>query len=93
MSSAQQNIVLYLRIASLCRWVGALGSRAHVARTGADTTTRANERAQSDNKKTIQPQHVFEALKELEFEAFLPRCQDELSSASHSTCSCPRAVR
>lgn len=34
------------------------------------------------NKKTIQPQDVLEAVKELEFDAFLPRLEAELQSES-----------
>ncbi len=32
------------------------------------------------NKKTIQPQDVLDAIKELEFDAFLPRLEAELQS-------------
>ncbi|KZF22231.1 histone-fold-containing protein [Xylona heveae TC161] len=39
----------------------------------------ANEAAQRANKKTIMPNDVFDAIKEIEFEAFLPRLEAELT--------------
>ena len=39
--------------------------------------TSANDRATLNNKKTVQPEDVFEALKELEFEDMVLRCQEE----------------
>lgn len=43
------------------------------------TFCSANDRAILANKKTIQPNDVLEALPELEFESFLPRCVGELN--------------
>jgi DNA polymerase epsilon subunit 3 len=42
--------------------------------------SRANENAHRSLKKTISPDHVLEALSELEFESFLPRLKLELAS-------------
>ncbi|KAF2094856.1 histone-fold-containing protein, partial [Rhizodiscina lignyota] len=38
----------------------------------------ANENALRSNKKTIQPRDVFDAVHDLEFDAFLPRLEAEL---------------
>ena len=40
----------------------------------------SNENAQSGGKKTIAPQDVFNALKDCEFEDFIPRLEAELKS-------------
>ncbi|KAL9050068.1 MAG: hypothetical protein Q9162_006858 [Coniocarpon cinnabarinum] len=39
--------------------------------------SHANDRATLNNKKTIQPEDVFEALKDLEFEDIVVHCQEE----------------
>lgn len=43
-------------------------------------STSANENAQSSGKKTIMPPDVVAALKDAEFEDFLPRLEAELKS-------------
>ena len=43
----------------------------------ADTVNSANDCAALNNKKTIQPQDVFQALRDLEFGGFAERCQEE----------------
>ena len=40
----------------------------------------ANENATRANKKTIRPEDVIEAAKELEFDAFVPQLQSALQS-------------
>ena len=40
----------------------------------------ANENAARANKKTIRPEDVIEAAKELEFDAFVPQLQSALQS-------------
>lgn len=40
----------------------------------------SSENAQSNGKKTIVPQDVINALKDAEFESFLPRVEAELKS-------------
>jgi hypothetical protein len=40
----------------------------------------ANENSMRSNKKTIQPADVFDAIRDLEFEPFLPRLEAELKS-------------
>lgn len=42
---------------------------------------RANENAMNQHKKTIQPGDVMDAIKELEYDGFLPRLVGELESA------------
>ena len=39
----------------------------------------ANEHTLNDNRKTISPQNVLQALKDIEFESFLPRVEAELA--------------
>ena len=39
----------------------------------------ANEHTLKDNRRTISPQNVLQALRDLEFEAFLPRVEAELA--------------
>ena len=39
----------------------------------------ANEHTLKDNRKTISPQNVLQALKDIEFESFLPRVEAELA--------------
>ncbi|KAF2089017.1 histone-fold-containing protein [Saccharata proteae CBS 121410] len=49
-------------------------------------TSHASDIASRQNKKTIQPRDVFEALKELEFEAFIPRVEGELQRYNTIQC-------
>lgn len=44
------------------------------------TKFRANEHASASNRKTINPQDVFNALEDLEFPDFRPRLEAELAS-------------
>ena len=46
----------------------------------------ANENAQRLNKKTIQPKDVLDALADLEFAAFVPRCEGELQKYNTVQC-------
>ena len=39
----------------------------------------ANEHTMKDNRRTVSPQNVLQALRDLEFEAFLPRVEAELA--------------
>ncbi|KAI9891796.1 MAG: hypothetical protein M1814_002361 [Vezdaea aestivalis] len=41
-------------------------------------SSQANEYAHAAQKKTIAPQHIFDALEELEFPDFIPRLKEEL---------------
>jgi hypothetical protein len=49
------------------------------------TRHSSNENAQAGGKKTIMPQDVIAALKDSEFEKFIPRLEAELKSSF----SCP----
>lgn len=49
-------------------------------------TNTSNENAVRGGKKTIQPQDVLDAVKELEFEAFLPRLEAELQKYNAIQC-------
>lgn len=49
-------------------------------------TNTSNENAVRGGKKTIQPRDVLDAVKELEFEAFLPRLEAELQKYNAIQC-------
>ncbi|OCK85946.1 histone-fold-containing protein [Lepidopterella palustris CBS 459.81] len=49
-------------------------------------TNAANENAMRAGKKTIQPKDVLDAVKELEFDAFLPRLEAELKKYNDIQC-------
>jgi histone H3/H4 len=49
-------------------------------------STHANDKATRMNKKTIHPKDVLEALQELEFDAFVPRCTAELEKYNAVQC-------
>ena len=45
--------------------------------------SRANDTTMASNRRTIPPGAVFEALRQAEFEAFIPRVQAELEKYTH----------
>ena len=49
-------------------------------------SAHANEKATRMNKKTIHPKDVLEALQELEFDTFVPRCAAELEKYNAVQC-------
>jgi DNA polymerase epsilon subunit 3 len=49
-------------------------------------SAHASEKATRMNKKTIHPKDVLEALQELEFDAFVPRCTAELEKYNAVQC-------